>query len=147
MITRALSEPLVPLHFTSLLMLSVSQEFIMKGKTFSITNVILGVCIFILMLLALIAWPDRNEEQRVKKIIISANLHALVAGAHIYMDEHDVNVVSYKEAATMVKPSVLEKGNQYADLSVFEINDTDTYIEIVTHDGDVITYEFEAFRK
>jgi len=60
------------------------------------------------------------------------------------MDEYDVNVATYKDVAQWIGPSVLEK---YADLSVFEINDTDTGVELVTRDGDTISYEFEPFKK
>ena len=119
----------------------------MREKSFSITNVILGLSIFFLLLLALLSWPDPSAKQREKKAILSVSLKTLVTGAHLYMDEHDVNVVSYNEAAQFVVPTLLEMGDRYADLSVFEINNIDTSIKIATRDGDTIIYEFEAFKR
>ena len=62
-------------------------------------------------------------------------------------NEHDVNVVSFGDLAQSRPGLRSENFNKHADYTVFEVNDTDTKVKVISKDGDIITYEFSPIRQ
>ena len=115
----------------------------MKQKQFSITNVILGLTLFILALVLLLSLPNHRRDRINKIVVIKANLNALATGARILMQEHDLNEVTYDdiiEANMIGFPLDSLLGEDY---TTFHINTNDTTVGIQIPDGNFISIEFD----
>jgi len=121
----------------------------MEQKRFSVINVLVGLLIALGVMAVFISWPDRRARRIASRVVVIANLHALVAVANLYMSEYDVNSVKYEDIveANLIEPNALALAGRYADFSGFKVNDTDRRVEVVTKDGVTVSYEFEPLKK
>ena len=83
----------------------------------------------------------------VLKTYINANLRRLVMEAMMYMNDHNVKIVTY---ANLTKNETYLDSNPLKsylgeDYSRFNITDTDTSVEVVTREGEIVSYAFPAW--
>jgi hypothetical protein len=114
----------------------------MKQKQFSITNVILGLSIFILVLLVLFSLPDHRRRRFNKMVMLKANLKALALGARYVMQEEDTNEVTYHDIVEENALAFLPESIFGEDYTTFDVNTNDTTVGIQIPDGNFISIEF-----
>ena len=109
---------------------------------------VLSMVLIIVIIIAVfqIGQPTGTPKP-VLKTYIKANLRNLVMEAMVYMDDHDVKTVTYADLTrdeTYLDRTPL-KSYLGEDYSRFNITDTDTSVEVVTRDGEIVSYEFPAW--
>ena len=110
--------------------------------------VLLMVLILVIIIIIFQVGERTKTPRPVLKAYIKSNLHRLVMGGMVYMSDHDVKIVTYTNLTRdeTYLDSLPLKCYLGEDYTSFEIADTDTSVEVVTQDGEIVSYAFPPFK-